>query len=469
MIRRSTRDSISRSIGLLLVFGLVTARPLRADDVGQKRAKGVKLVRQVQKLLEQHYYDRSYRGLDLVARFRTAEAQMAAAPSTLGTYAVIAGALADLHDSDTFLIPPFMRQRAIDPGWSMQMVGETCRIVALRPGSAAETSGLVVGHAVEAVEGVRPTRDNLANMRYSLEVLFPRPEVRVAVAGEGQHARDLIVKGDPWPEVRHVNASGFGDDVIGRLRRRAPDRVADVGPVLVWKPGTLPADAGRSLSQVLDRARRTSNLVLDLRGYTASDLAVLGAITGLFGPGEEVARVRTAKGTETVKADAGHAAFSGTAAVLIDSDTAAVGEVAARWLQMKGRARVLGDRSAGAPRLSRGYPLNPSEVRFSSGGRSTISLTQMATHGMSLSHAVLSMPDGGSLEGVGVVPDEIVLPSPSDLVAGRDPALARAIAAAGVPSASGARELGPDRVPLSAIQPVGPDSLTTAPLYFPRP
>jgi C-terminal processing protease CtpA/Prc len=42
------------------------------------------------------------------------------------------------------------------------------------------------------------------------------------------------------------------------------------------------------------------------------------------------------------------------------------------------------------------------------------------------------MPDGASLEGRGVVPDEVVLPTAQDLAAGRDPALARALALAGV-------------------------------------
>ncbi len=48
--------------------------------------------------------------------------------------------------------------------------------------------------------------------------------------------------------------------------------------------------------------------------------------------------------------------------------------------------------------------------------------------------------DGARLEGRGVIPDEIVLPSGADLAAGRDPALARAITLAGhaiTPEAAG--------------------------------
>ena len=42
------------------------------------------------------------------------------------------------------------------------------------------------------------------------------------------------------------------------------------------------------------------------------------------------------------------------------------------------------------------------------------------------------MPDGRSLEGSGVTPDELLLLTGGDLAAGRDPVLARAAALAGL-------------------------------------
>jgi C-terminal processing protease CtpA/Prc len=51
---------------------------------------------------------------------------------------------------------------------------------------------------------------------------------------------------------------------------------------------------------------------------------------------------------------------------------------------------------------------------------------------VAVTDADLMMTDGKSLEGVGVRPDELTLPSALDLAAGRDPILAHAARMAGL-------------------------------------
>ena len=59
-------------------------------------------------------------------------------------------------------------------------------------------------------------------------------------------------------------------------------------------------------------------------------------------------------------------------------------------------------------------------------------------YGVEITVADLKMTDGNSLEHHGVIPDEVLLPSPEELAVGADPQLARACQIAGVPISSGA-------------------------------
>jgi C-terminal processing protease CtpA/Prc len=122
--------------------------------------------------------------------------------------------------------------------------------------------------------------------------------------------------------------------------------------------------------------------------------------------------------TTPLKTKSSHHGFGGKLIVLVDSGSSSAAELFARTIQIEKRGFVLGDRTSGLVMESKYHP-------GTTGLPPLYYLTQ-------ITEANLIMTDGKSLEHIGVTPDESVLPTPEDLAAGRDPALARAAELAGV-------------------------------------
>jgi len=105
--------------------------------------------------------------------------------------------------------------------------------------------------------------------------------------------------------------------------------------------------------------------------------------------------------------------------VLVDSESASAAELFARTMQLEKRGKVIGDRSGGLVMEGRLYDHH-------AGADTRVYYAVMVTD------ADVIMTDGNSLERRGVTPDEVLLPSASDLASGRDPVMAHAAELLGV-------------------------------------
>jgi C-terminal processing protease CtpA/Prc len=221
------------------------------------------------------------------------------------------------------------------------------------------------------------------------------------------------VGGHDWYQ-RQIEADKDAELTKGRL-------VGFGDELLVWKMPTFMVEP-KGVNEAMDGARKYKSLVIDLRGNGGGRLDAVEALVGnFFDHDVKVGDVKTRKEARPIvaKTRGGAGVFKGNLVVLVDSESGSGSEIFARVVQLEKRGTVLGDRTAGAVMASRFYTHRIGQGEF-------------ILYGVSVTVQDILMGDGKSLEGAGVTPDEVLLPTAADLAAGADPVLARAASLAGV-------------------------------------
>lgn len=397
---------------------LATAQELTGFDRERDRL----MLRAVEKDLHQYYYDTTFHGLDLKMLFDSADARIGVAKSNSEAFLAIAVTVSALRDSHTRFFPPH-RAADVRYGWNLGIVGDSCYILDADPQGDAAKQGVKRGDRVVAIDRFAANRGDRRDLEYVYYALAPRSAVRLTLQSPGDTERSVVVQAAVTPHPLVMDLT-HGDDIWQLIREEQDvehnrrSRFWEYGSdVLVWKLPIFTAD-DREIDHAVRRAQSFKALVIDLRddpgGLESTLLRLAGNLVGAdtFG----VRRMRDK--SEPLRTRTGGPQFTGTVVAVVDAQSASASELLAYLLQMRKRGTVVGDRTSGA-------------VMESMGREHRVGVDVVAFYYTSVTQADLVFADGTRLEGRGVIPDEIILPSGADLAAHRDPALARAIALAG--------------------------------------
>jgi carboxyl-terminal processing protease len=396
--------------------------PVRAQDakhLERERERGLQMLKGTKDLIKENYYDLKFHGMDLEARFKVAEEKMKAAESLGQIFGIIAQAVTELEDSHTFFIPP-ARAVTVEYGWRMQIIGDEPFVVAVKPGSDAEAQGLKPGDKIISVDGFKPSRATMWKMQYNYNLLRPQPGITVVVQSPKQEPRKLSLKAEVVKTGREINLTEIRNLILDdeEDEKNVPVYYEnDAEDVLIWKLRGFNLTEG-SVDDMMKRVRKHKALILDLRGNPGGYVKTLNRLVSYFFDKELViAEVKQRKKSEQQKVKPRRdKIFSGKLVVLVDSESGSAAEAFARVIQLEKRGTVIGDVSAGAVMQSIFHPAILTDS----------SSSNIVIFGVSVTDADLIMSDGKSIEHVGVTPDEVVLPSPTDMASRIDPALARA-------------------------------------------
>jgi C-terminal processing protease CtpA/Prc len=413
-----------QSLTVLLLFGLLFNVDGQQSVSSRDRDRGNVMLRTIKDDLKENYYDPAYHGMDLEARFKTAADQIKVATSVGQIFGIIAQALIELEDSHTFFLPPGMAA-TVEYGWQMQIIGEKCYVVAVRPGSDAEAKGLRVGDEIYSIDGFGPVRENFWKIQYTYRTLRPRPGVRLVVIRPDGKENQLDVLSKVQQGKRVVDLTG-GSDIWDLIRESENEdrlhrhRYIEMNEDLfIWKMPQFDM-AKEKVDDFVDRFRKRKGVLIDLRGNGGGyEETLLGLLGNFFDHDLKIGDLKRRKEDKPLTAKTrGKEIFTGQLVVLIDSESGSAAELFARVVQLEKRGTVIGDRSAGAVMRSKPYSHK-------------LGADVIVPYGVSITDADIVMSDGKSLEHIGVTPDETRLPTAADLAAKRDPVLSYALSLLG--------------------------------------
>lgn len=378
------------------------------------------VLRTVKRELKQNYYDPTFHGLDIEARFQVAEAKMKTAESMDQLESIVAQVLLELNDKQTFFIPPDDGS-SVEYGWRLKPVGPNSYVGAVKPGSDAEAKGLQAGDKVLSINGRKVDRDGVWLSNYLNYTLKPESTMTVVVEKPDQTEQQLVIKATRSKKPGGVIYSPYMDLRPAEKYRSNHHQFYELSnEVMIWNMPHFYLDE-YDLAAKFSKFKKHKVLLLDLRGNNRGGLDTLPHFAGhFFESNIKLADRRGRKdvGPLVAKSKKGKV-FKGQLIVLIDGESTSAAEIFARAVQLQKRGVVVGDRSAGSVMESRRYQMNVGLVR-------TIPVAINATN------ADVIMPDGSRLEQVGVAPDTLVLPTPQDMSAHHDPILAYAASLAGI-------------------------------------
>lgn len=416
-------------LSILLFLGLSAIPAVWAQaDMGFERGRGRDMLKVIKDDIKKNYYDQNYHGIDLESRFKAADEKMQQAQSVGQVFGIIAQVLLDFDDSHTFFLPPG-RSNSFEYGWQMQAIGDRCYVVAVKPGSDAEAKGLKPGDEVLSIGGFKPTRELIWKLNYLFNALRPVPVMPLTLLSPDGQQRQLEVQAKIKQGKRVLDLTGSdGGMDLNQILRESEDedrfnrhRYTSLGDkLMVWKMPQFDLDEG-GVSEMMGKVKKHEMLILDLRGNGGGYVKTLEWLLGYFF--EKDVKIADLKGRKEMKPHEakgkGSNAYKGKLVVLIDSKSGSAAELFARVIQLEKRGTVIGDRSAGAVMRSQHFSHQ-------------VGTDRVIFYGASVTDADLIMTDGKSLENVGVTPDELLLPTPVDMAAKRDPILTRAAALLGV-------------------------------------
>jgi carboxyl-terminal processing protease len=418
-------------VALLLLGSHSNANPRLSDtesstnEQTQLREKNLVIFNEVWQTIFDRYYDPNLNGANwqtIGLKFRSMAAD---ARNSAELYNVLRRMVSQLRDAHTRIYSPnerfdWQRPRLVTTGISLREIGGAPVVVTVEPGSMAERAGIRSGDKIVSIDGIP------ALTLYS-KLLEEATSASTFVAARSQAIGSLL-EGPQGTFVKVGFVSTDGRERTATLLREVREKRAELrirrlkDGIMVVEFNTFTDQIASEFTTALkEKLHNARGIIFDLRNNGGGEVDVMSDITSTILPvGKDLGRFINRQGkialamkTRTVARSSDDSdetlQLSAPIVILTSERTASSAEIFAAVLKDEKRATIVGQTTCGCVLgLRRSHTLPD-------GGELNISELDYKTS------------RNQRLEGIGVTPDEIVIPNLNDLRAHRDISLERAI------------------------------------------
>jgi len=369
--------------------------------------------------INDNYYDATFKGVDWPAMQRRYLPIVESAKTDREFYAALNRMAGELHDAHTRVLSPtqlknLRSQQSVTPGFQIDELEGKLVITSVNPDSEAARAGIEPGLIIVTVNG-QPVADRIAALRKSISTSssdrYDQLRIYGAILG-GEIGSSLKL------ELQKPDGSKFQ---VAVTRQVIPEpnqlqaRLLPSGYALISFNQFTP-EIAEKLKNRLTEFRSAPGLILDLRVNSGgSNRGLYPMIGPFFNKRLLFLRNTTRTGKpfpelplELYFGHEGGQVYSGPVVILISARSGSTTEMFAAGMQETGRAKALGTQTCGCV-------VGINKQRELKGGGM-----------LHISEVLWLTPKGRKLEGEGVVPDKVVVPTISDLQQKRDRVLAEA-------------------------------------------
>jgi carboxyl-terminal processing protease len=368
---------------------------------------------EVWKTLAEKYYDPLMNGVNWVevrARYRP---RVDKVKSDQELYKLLSRMVAELRDAHTRFRSPRqredrMKQQGISTGITIREIDLQPVVWAVAPDSEASRAGVEPGMRIMTVDG-KPIAERIKEVHEEIGNSSTERATRLLT-----YAR--ILSGDPDSTLRlglaRANGSRFEVSLGRRLVKWGPrfSFQSLQSGVAYIRFDEFKAPVSNQVKDALEKAKEAPGVVIDFRTNGGGDMREMAKIAGYFFNDRVFlgrATTRTGKpisvlrGLITIPLEAyagrkGEQLYGGPVVILTSERTGSAAELFAQGMQETGRATVIGSQTCGCV-------LGVLKHREIKGGE------------LDISEFGLLSAKGRRLEGVGVIPDHVILPTITEL------------------------------------------------------